>query len=62
MTKIIKRLSALSGAMSMFSFVTLLTDSSGIFMEGIKMLTIGMSIFMSIYTYIFIKNKLEDLW
>jgi hypothetical protein len=46
----------------MFSFVTLLTDSSGIFMEGIKMLTVGMSIFMSIYTYIFIKNKLEDLW
>lgn len=62
MDKIIKRLIAISCAASMFSFITLFNGTSGLHMHNLKMLTIGLSIFASTYTYVFIKNKLEDLW
>lgn len=62
MTKLLKRLIALAAGASMFSFVTLFADASGIIMQSMMMLTIGLSIFMAIFTYITIKNKLEDLW
>lgn len=62
MTNLLKRLIALSSAFSMFSFVTLFADASGVFMQSMMMLTIGMSIFMAVYTYIFIKKKLDNLW